>query len=154
MKKKLGIIIAVLVILLGVTGFFVYKAIFLQKPTAPVAEDVVDTLPQVDASVTVTVKKSTTKSDAIVLSVLGMAEKMSSVGYEVSYETKGLVKGVNSGSKPIDVSGKDTFEREIYLGTCSRNVCTPDPGVTKVTLDLKFTDTAEKLSTFSKDFEL
>lgn len=154
MKKKIGIIIAVLVILLGVTGFFVYKAIFLQTPAAPVVEDVVETLPQVDASVVVAVKESTVKSNAIVLSVSGLAGKMNGIEYDVSYETKGQVQGVTSGIKPIDVVGKDTFEREIYLGTCSKNVCTPHTGVTKVSIDLRFTDSAEKKSTFSKEFEL
>jgi hypothetical protein len=153
-KKTIGIILGIVVLLLAGTGFAVYRVLFTQKPPAPAAEDVVDTVPQVDASVIVNAKKSTVKNDAIVLSVSGMAGKMNSIGYEVSYESKGLVKGVNSGSKPIDVAGSDTFEREIYLGTCSRNVCTPDPGVTKVSIDLKFTDTSEKVSTFSKDFEL
>jgi hypothetical protein len=154
MKKKLGIIIGVLVVLLGVTGFFVYKAIFLQKPPVTVAEEVVETLPQVDASVVVAVKKSSVKADAIVLSVSGMAGKTNGIEYDVSYETKGQVQGVTSGIKPIDVTGKDSFEREIYLGTCSKNVCTPHAGVTKVSIDLRFTDAAEKKSTFSKEFEL
>jgi len=153
-KKTIGIILGIIVLLLAGTGFVVYRVLFTQKPQAPAVEDVVDTVPQVDASVKVSAKASTIKNDAIVLSVSGMAGKMSSVGYEVSYESKGLVKGVNSGSKPIDVTGSDTFEREIYLGTCSRNVCTPDPGVTRVSIDLKFTDSAGKESTFSKDFEL
>jgi hypothetical protein len=154
MKKKIGIIIGVLVILLGVTGFFVYKALFLQTPPAPVVEEVVDILPEVDSSVIVTAKESETKANTVVLAVSGMDLKMSSVGYEVTYESQGLVKGVNSGSKPIDVSGKDMFEREIYLGTCSKNVCHPDIGVTEVSIVLEFTDASGKKSQFSKDFQL
>jgi hypothetical protein len=63
-------------------------------------------------------------------------------------------KGVTSGSKALDVTGEDSFEREIYLGTCSKNVCKPDLGVTKVALVLEFTDKDAKKSQFSKEFEL
>jgi hypothetical protein len=79
---------------------------------------------------------------------------MVSVGYELTYESQGLIKGVDSGSSAIDVTGKDTFERDIYLGTCSRNVCKPDPGVTKVSVVLKFTDKSGQKSQFSKDYDL
>lgn len=142
-----------LVILLGVTGVVVYKAISGSKQAPVVEETPQEVLPQVDSSVTVTLTKSP-KANTVVLKVSGMAGKYASVGYEFSYESKGLIKGVNSGSKPLDVSGKDSFDREVYLGTCSRNDCTPDVGVTKISVVLEFTDTAGKRSQFSKDFEL
>ena len=77
-----------------------------------------------------------------------------SVAYELSYESQGLIKGVNSGSKPIDTTDKDSFEREVYLGTCSKNDCKPDVGVTKISVVLEFTDKDGKRSQYSKDFEL
>jgi len=156
MNKKIIIgVVAALVILLGVTGFVVYKTLFGQaKPAVVQQDEVVDIEPQVASSIIVDAKKSTKADNTVVISVSGMAEKMSTVGYELTYDSKGLIKGVNSGGKPLDVTGKDTFERDVYMGTCSRNVCTPDGGVTKVSVALEFTDTQGKKSQFSKDFEL
>jgi hypothetical protein len=154
MNKKLGLIIAGIVLLLGVTGFVVYKALVV-KPTAPVVEDIAPLdLPLVASSVTVDLAKSKTETNTVVISVSGMGSTIASIAYELTYDSQGLIKGVNSGSKPADVSGKDTFERPIYLGTCSRNVCKPDVGVSKVTLNLVFTDSSGKQSQFSKDYTL
>jgi hypothetical protein len=155
MKNKALIIGLVLVVLLGVTGFVVYKAVFSNAPKTVVKEEeVVDVLPPVDASVVVTVAKSKTADNTVAMSATGLAGKMVSVAYELTYDSQGLIKGVNSGSKPTDVTGKDTFEREIYLGTCSRNVCKPDVGVTKVSIVLEFTDKDGKKSQFTKDYDL
>lgn len=154
MKNKMIWLFGGLVVLLVGTGIVVYKAVLAPKPPqasqeAPVAE----TLPTVDASVSVAVTKAT-RANTVVLTVASLGSKYSTLSYEFSYESLGLIKGVNSGSKPIDVSGKDSFSREIYLGTCSKNDCKPDPGVSKVTVNLVFTDSAGKQSQFSKDFNL
>lgn len=157
MKNKTGLIIAgVIVVLLLITGFVVYKAVFSGSPApAQTTEDLTPAeIPPADASIQVNLTKSTATANAVVISVKGMGSKMSTVAYELTYESKGLIKGVNSGSKPLDVAGKESLEREIYLGTCSRNVCTPDSGVSKVTLNLVFTDTEGKQSQFSKDYTL
>jgi hypothetical protein len=153
MKNKMTLLYVALAVLLVGTGIIVYKVVSA-KPAA-VVEETVDniSLPQVDASVTANLVKGT-KANTVVLKVSGLASKYSTIGYEFSYESKGLIKGVNSGSKPTDVSGKDAFEREVYLGTCSKNDCTPDVGVTKVSVVLQFTDTEGKQSQFSKDFDL
>ena len=142
-----------LAVLVVATGFVVYKT--LSAKPAPVVEETVDTisLPEVDSSVVATLTKAA-KPNAVTLKVTGLGSKYSTIGYEFSYESKGLIKGVNSGSKPTDVAGKDIFDREVYLGTCSKNDCTPDVGVTKVSVVLQFTDTEGKQSQFSKDFDL
>jgi hypothetical protein len=156
MKSKMTLIYAGLAFLLLITGGIVWKVISGNNaPVTPVKEEqVVEILPPVDASVIVTVKKSTSAANTVVMGVTGLAGKMTSIGYELSYESQGLVKGVNSGSKPIDVAGKETFERDIYLGTCSRNVCKPDAGVTNVSVVMEFTGTDGKKSQFSKDYDL
>src|SRR5690349_11111302 len=155
MNKKIGLIIGIVALLLVVTGVVVYKAIFSTKPASQVTEDITpESLPPVDAAVMVDLTKSPTEANTVVINVKGMGGKMSTIGYELTYESQGLIKGVNSGSKPADVAGKDTFERPIYLGTCSRNVCKADVGVSKVTLVLEFTDTTGKKSSFSKDYTL
>lgn len=154
MKNKMMMVYIGLAVLLLITGVVVYKAVFAPAPVAVVEEDI-DTisLPDVDSAVSVTLENAA-KANTVTLQVTGLASKYASIGYEFSYESKGLIKGVNSGSKPLDVTGQDGFDREVYLGTCSRNVCTPDAGVTKVTVVLQFTDTAGKQSQFSKDFDL
>jgi hypothetical protein len=154
MNKKTGIIVGVLALLLVVTGVVVYKAVST-KPATQVTEDITPViLPPVDSSISVDLTESKSAANTVIISIKGLANKMTTIAYEMTYDSQGLIKGVNSGSKPADVSGKDTFERDIYLGTCSRNVCKPDIGVSKVTLNLEFTDTFGKKSQFSKDYEL
>ena len=157
MKNKTTIVIGILVLLLLGTGGLVVKVLTSggQSPK-PVTKDeeIVAPLPVVDSSVVVNVIRSPTKDNTVVMKVSGMDSRMQSVAYELTYESQGLIKGVNSGSKPIDTSAKVAFDREIYFGTCSRNVCKPDVGVKKVSVVLEFTDTAGKKSQFSKDFDL
>ena len=154
------IIVAVLAVLLIITGIAVYK-VMSPKPTQKVATSTStdttspqDSLPPVDSSIKVDLVKSTAKANTVTITADGLAGKIVSIGYELSYDSQGLIKGVNSGSTPIDTTGKDTFSREIYLGTCSRNDCTPDLGVTKVSVVLEFTDATGKKSQFSKDYDL
>lgn len=156
MKNKMMYLYAVLAVLLLVTGVIVYRAVFSAplSQTTQNATPTPETVPQVDASVSVVLVRSKAKANTVVLTVSGLAGKYATVGYEFSYESKGLIKGVNSGSTPLDVSGKDSFDREVYLGTCSRNDCTPDLGVTKVSVVLEFTNSSGAKSQFSKDFDL
>lgn len=152
-KNKL--LIGVLVVLLLVTGVVVVKALTGSKAPAVVEEEGIDlSLPPVDSSVQVELTESSAKENTVVINVSGLGSKMTSVAYELTYESEGLIKGVNSGSKPIDVAGQDSFEREIYLGTCSRNVCKADTGVGTISLVLEFTDTNGDRFQFSKEYDL
>jgi hypothetical protein len=154
MNKKTGIIVGVLALFLIITGVAVYKAVSV-KPAAEVTEDITPViLPPVDSSISVDLTESKSAANTVVISIKGLASKMTTIAYEMTYDSQGLIKGVNSGSKPADVTGKDSFTRDIYLGTCSRNVCKPDVGVSQVTLNLEFTDSSGAKSQFSKDYEL
>lgn len=155
MKNKMVLLYTGLAILLVGTGFVVYR-VFVGSFSPQTTQNVTPTpvvIPPVDSSVAVTLTKSS-KPYTVDLSVTGLGGKYKTVGYEFSYESKGLIKGVNSGSTPLDVSNKSEFSREVYMGTCSRNDCTPDVGVTKVSVALEFTDTSGSKSQFSKDFDL
>ena len=157
MKNKLGIIAVILVLLIVGTGVVVYNSIFSSDPTVEIEEqdeDLVENIPPVDASVIVEVSRSSKEPNTVIMKASGLAGKMVSVGYELTYDSEGLGKGVTSGSSPIDTTGKDNFERDVYLGTCSRNVCKPDVGVTKVSVVLEFTDKDGKKSQFTKDYDL
>lgn len=155
MKQKTSVILLAILLFGSVGGFAVYKLMSPAKQVTPVKEEVqTESLPQVDSSVKIDLIKSKTKANTVVISVSGLGSNYRSVAYELTYQSQGLIKGVNSGSKPIDVTGKDSFERETYLGTCSKNDCRPDVGVTKVSLVLEFTKTDGKKSQFSKDYPL
>lgn len=156
MKRNSVIILILLLSLVALVGGLVYKVVSVPKSMAPVVkeESPIDTVEPIDPSIQVEVRKSRSKDNTVVVSVSGLGSKVKSVAYELTYDSQGLIKGVNSGSKPIDTSGKDTFEREIYLGTCSRNVCKPDKGVKKVSVVLEFTNSSGKKSQFSKEYDL
>lgn len=155
MKNKMIGVFIVLGLLLGGTGFVAYKAL---TPAAKIAQVVqeetpVEALEPLDPGVSVEVAKSRVKDNTVVLSVRGLGGKVRSVAYELSYSSQGIVQGVTS--KPLDVSGEDSFVRDdIYLGTCSRNVCRPHPGVKSVSVVLEFTNASGTKSQFSKEYEL
>ncbi len=152
MKKRMPIIVGIIIITSLVVGYVAAKNIAGRKAPAVVVEEPVEELPPADASIMVDVVKSKTQANAVLLSVKGMAGKMKTVAYELTYDSQGITQGVSA--KPVEVDGKDAFEREIYLGTCSRNVCRPHPGVTKVSVTLLFTDLVGKKSQFSKEYPL
>ena len=156
MKNKKMILIGVLVVVLLGTGILVYKTVSKSKaaPVVTQTQTTPEVLPTVAPSVTVTAALSKSAANTVAITASGLNSTMVSIGYELTYESQGLIKGVDSGSTPLDVTGKDVFTRDIYLGTCSRNVCTPDPGVSSVSLVLKFTDKNGQKSEFSKDFPL
>lgn len=154
MQHKMKFLFGGLAVLLLITGVVVYKAVAPAADIAPVEEEITELVPDADPSIVVGAAFSKAKDNTVVLTVSALGAKYTTVGYELTYDSEGLIKGVNSGSKPVEVAGQDGFEREVYLGTCSRNVCKPDLGVTKVTVVMEFTDTAGKRSQFSKDFDL
>ncbi|MBI5449451.1 hypothetical protein HY948_04000 [Candidatus Gottesmanbacteria bacterium] len=152
-KKLVGIGLAIVLVL--TIGLVAYTFIPPKKSAKPTVTE--ETVPQdietLSPSVQVTVSKSKVKDNTVVLSVLGLASKYTSVAYELSYETQGIIQGATS--KPLDIGGKDSFVRDdIYLGTCSRNVCRPHSGVKSVSLVLEFISLSGKKSQFSKDFDL
>lgn len=149
------IIFVLLGLLLGGSGFVVYKSIAPAPKIAQVVEEEspIDALEPLDPAIVVDVSRSRIKDNTVVLSVEGLGGKVRTVAYELSYSSQGIVQGVTS--KPLDVSGKDSFVRDdIYLGTCSRNVCRPHLGVKSVSAVLEFTNASGRKSQFSKEYEL
>jgi len=144
------IFIALIVIGVGVVGYTIFKKSSVKPPEAVVE---VEQLAVADSAIVADISWSKVKDNTIVLSISGLKGNYTTVAYEISYETLGVVQGVTT--KPLDITGKDTFTRDdIYLGTCSRNVCRPHTGVKKVSVVLEFTDTSGKKSQLSKDFDL
>jgi len=156
LKNKIVLLYTGLFAVLIVIGIVVYTAVFVPAPESKGQTNAFPTpeqLAPVDASVVVKLMNGQ-KANTVKLAVEGLDSKYMKLGYEFTYESNGLIKGVNTGSSPIDVAGEDTFSREIYLGTCSRNVCTPDVGVETVSVVVEFTDVSGKRSQFTGDFEI
>ena len=155
--NKNVIIGIVLAVALGITGFVVFKT--MRKTTPDTSSQQASISPteeqvQQNTSVSVDVSQSQAKANTIILTVGSLGSNYTGLSYEITYESKGIMKGVTSGNTPLDISGKDTWSKEVYLGTCSKNDCKPDVGVTKVSVSLEFTDTSGNKTQFSKDFPL
>ena len=153
MKNK-NVIIALVIVVILLGGLLVFKSFSKPKvPPAVVEETPIEDIEPLDPAIVVAVTKSRVKDNTVVLSISGLESKYTAVSYELSYESQSIVQGVTS--KPLDVSGKDSFVRDdIYLGTCSRNVCRPHAGVKKISVALEFTSLSGKKSQFSKDYDL
>lgn len=148
-KKNLILIIIVLAILL--VSLLIFKAKRGREievsptPTPTIA------LPPVGEEVEVSLTPRYDKK-AVILKISQIPPETTSIDYELSYETsEGLPRGV-LGTLHLK-EGEGSVEREIVLGTCSRNVCVYDTGVEKVNLVLKF-NFPQGSSQFQKEYEL
>jgi len=153
MKNK-NVIIALVVVVIFLGGLLAFKSFSKPKAQPAVVEEIpIEDIEPLDPAVIVDLTKSRAKDNTVVLSISGLGSKYTAVSYELSYESQSIVQGVTS--KPLDVSGKDSFVRDdIYLGTCSRNVCRPHTGVKKISVVLEFTSLSGKKSQFSKEYDL
>ncbi len=153
MKKAALILVPVLlIVVLG--GFF-----FLKSRSASPGGPAPTTTPQSGFTVPEAQEKGVEVSltprydnKAVILKVDKLPADVTSVEYELAYEAKGgLPRGVLG---KIEVKSQGTILREILLGTCSRNVCVYDEGVTKVKLTLKFNKSSAPSTGFSQEYEL
>ncbi len=152
MKKPVLIgIIAFVLLGLGVGGYFKFVKKPVQKPV--VQEDVVeDTVEPADPSISLTLTKHPSKANTMILTVDGLKKEYATIAYELSYDSAGTSQGVIS--KALDVSNLESFTRDdIYLGTCSRNVCRPHPDVGAITAIVELTKPNGKVSQLSKEFK-
>lgn len=88
----------------------------------------------IDATLTINAAQT-----ALTVEVTGLEGRYSGIEYELQYMTAKGPKGSLSGTKPIKLDeGKDTFTRNIELGTCSTGgKCTYDKDVSDFKLTLK-----------------
>lgn len=134
--KKYWVILAGVIILIGLGAaayFFILNPGDNQEVAKKVAvsnENIKQLKPE-DIGVTFDVgsdKKSITMNIAKVSGV-------SSFDYEVNYNAKGNIPRGVIGS--IQVTSGSSISRDILLGTCSKNVCKYDEGVTEVNFVIK-----------------
>lgn len=161
MKNRLllaGIVFFVVLLFVGIIGggVAIYRTLIGSSSSSQTTQNDEESpspsLP-VNTSIRVSVRSSS-KPNTIDLVVSNLEKKYQGISYEVTYETKGTFQGVNSGTRPLDVTDKDEFVKEVYLGTCSKNVCVPHAGVSSVSVDLILIDTKGKRSRYSQDFPI
>jgi hypothetical protein len=108
-------------------------------------------IPTVDASVKVTLEALPGKKE-VRLSVENMPNGTKTLEYELSYEARNQgPQGVIT--QPIDVSGQNSYEKTITLGTCSSGTCVYHDVVSNISLSLKFTGSYGQ-RIFEKEFPL
>ena len=150
MKNKKLVFGGIAILLVALVGFGAWKFLS-QKPEETPAEEEVSSLPDVDPSVEVTIATTEGNRD-VILGIKNIQAGATAIDYELSYLTgEGLPKGAIG---KIRVNGKsEVTGEEVKLGTCSRNVCKYDEGVTSVDLVLKFNH-PDGNSQFQKSYEL
>lgn len=135
--------------LVVIGGLMIVKGSNKVRPQATPAPKNLD-LPDVDPSVVVDLNAAK-DNKSVVLSVKNIPEGTEAIEYELSYLTgEGLPKGALG---EIKLNSDTEIERDILLGTCSRNTCTYDTGVTSVKLVLVFNH-PDGDSKFVRDYPL
>ncbi len=134
-------------------GFFLFR-----KKPPPASEEEnqpteTEILPTIDASVEISLTPRADRKE-VKLSIKRIPADVTALEYELSYFTGGGLSRGTFTPNPIELRPEEReFSRDILLGTCSRNTCTYDEGVTKVTLTVKF-HSPKGASQFKKDFPL
>ena len=137
--KIIGVV-ALLIIILGGAGYFVYAKNKIQEK--PLAQNTVSNLeePKVKEVKPEEIGLSlSARSDGKAVNMtINNVSGISSIDYELNYNAEGNIPRGVIGS--IEIKPSDSvIKRELLLGTCSRNVCKYDAGVTEVNLVLKLT---------------
>ncbi len=105
-------------------------------------------IPTVDSSVKVTLEPLPSGKE-VFLTVKGIPSGTKNLEYELSYDARNA--GPRGVLTQIDVSGQDSYEKKITLGTCSSGTCIYDDVVSDFRLSLKFTGGYGQ-RIFEKDF--
>jgi hypothetical protein len=147
MDKKTKLMIGIGI---GVIGLAIIGAVILSKKQATAvkkdvsqltqSEDDQEAIPTAGPGVKVELVPVVSKKE-IKLVVSGVPDKTTSIEYEFTYSTKEQEsEGVFSTAKPEKGSEyfPKTFERQITLGTCSKNVCRYHNVTSDISVILKF----------------
>lgn len=136
----------VLLVLVGLGGFYFFANRSAEEPEEQASETLVKTISPEEIGLTM---EATPDKKKIKFSI-AKAEGIESIEYEMVYEADSTAQEKSEGGEPrvqrgitgeADVpSGASNYEsEELDLGSCSRNVCRYDTGVTQVDMTLKLT---------------
>jgi hypothetical protein len=151
MKKNLMIVVVVAgIILLIVGGLFLFsrgKTGITSVKITPTPEPVSVEIPAEDLPTVRIIPRADKKEITLEIKEIKNAD---SIEYELSYLSKGLSRGVVG---TIELKGETSITRQILLGTCSKNVCKYDEGVTGGSLLLRLRG-ASGVTKITADFDL
>ncbi len=147
MAKK--IIIGVVLVLVGISGWLVYqksqvRPVVLPEPLA---------VKKIDLDVTARKGQSANGLENVTVLVKGLV-KVETVSYVLQYQTSNKGAQGALSSTPVVVSGATTFTKTIDLGTCSTKSCVRHEGVISVDLELDFTTSDGSKPTWFKTINL
>lgn len=134
--NKATLILVVILIVVVAIGFWVYKQVSsqIQYEQTPQVKTPAEVELSFDPNGPYAILTPRADGDALTLDlkrVLGYGN----ISYELAYnDADGIARGV-VGTIPTS-DGKDEYSQEILFGTCSRNVCKYDKGVSVGTLTL------------------
>lgn len=151
--NKQTLVIAGVAIAILIAGIFTMRFIGSDKgdqteeePTPTIAYQ------EVDDSVQATLTANSAKTK-VTVTVTGLNSRFSQIEYELSYETTNNGTQGAFSNEPIDISGQDTFEREVELGSCSTGgKCTYDKGVKNFKLTAKLHTSDGQIFLLRKEF--
>lgn len=132
-KNKITITLSFVIILLVVTGFFIYQRFTRQEEV--LLEDIVLNF---DPEGPYTILTPRRDGNALIINIRRIAS-FGSFAYALTYiDKQGIDRGAGSEESWIDIKDKKSdYEQEILFGTCSKNVCKYDEGVENGTLILR-----------------
>lgn len=143
--KIIALVVSALLIFAGIGGYFLVKAQTSQKeaPKKEQTEEKQETIKELkaeDIGLTLTPRAD---KKAIIMTIMKL-DNISSIEYEATYDAEvkdgGQILSVGRGVGPSTIEIKSTdkkLRREIELGSCSRNVCKYDQGVSEVEFSIK-----------------
>jgi hypothetical protein len=139
MNKKIVIAIIAVAVLLG--GFFALRSRGGNDVVQEVEEQEESTIQDLkpigdEVDVEFDINRGNTGGNLIISGLL--AAGVTSLEYDISYESEGRLLGVGTAGTPIDVEGKDSIERDIFFGTESSGRRKYDPNVENITLTVRF----------------
>lgn len=145
------IIAAAVVILVVVVGGFLLVSGRKSKPSSQNSVTPTDTaIPSVDSSVKVNLVGSNQNRE-VNLSVDAIPAGTTTIDYELSYNTES--QGLQGVIGTISLTGQNSAEKKLTLGTCSSGTCVYHKVVGKIQLTLKFNGNyGQKL--YEKEYEL
>lgn len=113
------------IVMLAVTGsVYAAKPRVVKKSSAPVA--------RTSGFSTARLSRAT---NSVVITFINM-NQAKKISYELSYSARSIPQGVMGAIVP---TGQASDSRDLYFGTCSKGVCTPNYNITGATLTITTT---------------
>jgi len=162
-NKKVVVVFGVvlgLAVLIGGWLFLVNKSNSAAEEDGYIEEQVVEKISPEEIGLTI----EANASNKAVKFLIGKADGITSIEYQVTYEADSTAAEQSEGGEPrvqrgitgeAMVKGGASFESEwLDLGSCSKNVCRYDTGVDSVTLTLKIVKDDGKVYEVEQTLEL